>query len=280
LLRVLIRLLAKLPVSTQARLGSAIGQALYYLAARRRHIAQTNLRLCGFTDPTLAKAHFAAYGRALLEHAFLWHAPMAAVRDYVQLSGEDNWRQHVGTRPIIWLCPHFVGLDAVGIRITCDDLGASMYSRQTNATLDALVRQGRERFGKARLFSRQDGVRPILRALKEQVPFFYLPDMDFGARDAVFAPFFGVSAATITGVARLAKLSKAVVVPVIARQTATGYIGEFLPAWEDFPSGDDVLDATRVNQFIESQIVTQPEQYLWTHRRFKTRPEGEPSLYN
>jgi KDO2-lipid IV(A) lauroyltransferase len=141
------------------------------------------------------------------------------------------------------------------------------------------VRQGRERFGKARLFSRQDGIRPILRALKDGVPFFYLPDMDFGARDSVFVPFFGVPAATITGVSRLAKLSHAVVVPVIARQTEQGYEGEFFPAWENFPSGDEVADARRLNEFIETQVRTQVPQYLWTHRRFKTRPEGETSFY-
>ncbi|MEN9559394.1 MAG: hypothetical protein RLZZ502_605, partial [Pseudomonadota bacterium] len=129
-----IRVLACLPVRWQAKLGAAIGTVLYTLARRRRRIAETNLKLCGF-DPSLAKAHFAAYGRALLEHAFLWHAPREKIIDYVRLTGEPHWQQYVGKRPIIWLCPHFVGLDAVGIRITCDTLGASMYSKQSRPTL-------------------------------------------------------------------------------------------------------------------------------------------------
>jgi KDO2-lipid IV(A) lauroyltransferase len=106
--------------------------------------------------------------------------------------------------------------------------------------------------------------------------------MDFGPRDAVFVPFFGVQAATITGLARLTAISKAVVVPLITRQLpgGEGYVARFYPAWENFPSGDDIADARRMNAFIEARVREMPEQYYWVHKRFKTRPEGEPAIYD
>jgi Kdo2-lipid IVA lauroyltransferase/acyltransferase len=156
-----------------------------------------------------------------------------------------------------------------------------MYSTQSNANIDAMIRAGRERFGNATLFTRQEGIRPLIRELKKGVPFFYLPDMDFGARDSVFVPFFGVNAATITGLSRLCALTNAVVVPVIALQNKNGgYDARFYPAWSDFPSGNDEADALRLNQFIETRVLEAPAQYLWTHRRFKTRPPGENSVYD
>ena len=274
-----------LPPRTLAILGKGIGTFAFQLANSRRKICIRNLALC-FPHLTTAqvtrraKAHFRAYGQAMLEHAFLWRGDKQSIRNYVRITGEHLWREHVGKRPIIWLCPHFVGLDHVGIRITCNDHGASMYSTQSNPQIDAMIRAGRERFGNATLFTRQDGIRPVIRELKKGVPFFYLPDMDFGAKDSVFVPFFGVQAATITGLSRLCAMTNAVVVPVIALQNKNGgYDAKFYPAWENFPSGNDEADALRLNQFIEARVLEAPEQYLWTHRRFKTRPPGENSVY-
>jgi Kdo2-lipid IVA lauroyltransferase/acyltransferase len=117
--------------------------------------------------------------------------------------------------------------------------------------------------------------------MREGYPFYYLPDMDFGARESVFVPFFGVQAATLTAVSRLAKLTNAAVVPVIAtqRNDGSGYDVRFHPALENFPSGDDVADAKRINELVESYVLENIPQYLWTHKRFKTRPEGEKSVY-
>jgi Kdo2-lipid IVA lauroyltransferase/acyltransferase len=284
-LAALVRLVGLLPPQALAALGRGIGAIAFYLAKSRRRICLRNLSLC-FPNLTAAqielraKAHFRAYGQAMIEHAFLWQGSKEAIREYVRFVDEHHWLEHRGKRPIIWLCPHFVGLDHVGVRITCDYHGASMYSTQSNPEIDAMIRAGRERFGNAALFTRQDGIRPVIRELKKGVPFFYLPDMDFGARDSVFVPFFGVKAATITGLSRLCALTNAVVVPVIARQNKNGgYDATFYPAWENFPSGNNEADALRLNQFIEARVVEAPEQYLWTHRRFKTRPEGEKSVY-
>ena len=147
--------------------------------------------------------------------------------------------------------------------------------------MNRVLLAGRTRFGSQRLFSRQEGVRPALAALKEGLPFYYLPDQDYGPRDAIFVPFFGVPAATITGLSRLAMLAGAAVVPCVTRMLpdGEGYELACYPAWEDFPTEDAAADTRRMNAFIEERVREMPEQYLWTHKRFKTRPAGEARWY-
>jgi KDO2-lipid IV(A) lauroyltransferase len=122
-------------------------------------------------------------------------------------------------------------------------------------------------------------MRRALKALKDGYPFYYLPDMDFGARDAIFAPFFGVSAATITGLSRLARATDARVVPVITRMTEDGYEVALQPPWTDYPGASVEADTVRMNAFIEAEVRKMPEQYYWVHKRFKTRPQGEKKPY-
>lgn len=283
------KLLSRLPLPVIAALSVPLATLGWWLAGPRRRVALTNLRLC-FPESSerervaIAKAHFRAYVQAALEHGFLWNASAERIRDYVTLHDEQQWRRfrdHDPHKPIIWLCPHFIGLDAAAIRISVDTSGCSLYSQQSNPDIDRLLLDGRTRFGHSKIIARNEGVKPIVRAMREGLPFYYLPDMDFGLRDSVFVPFFGVQAATITGVSRLAKLTGAVVVPVIATQRprGAGYDVRFHPAFTDFPSGDDVADAKRVNAFIEERVRENTAQYLWTHKRFKTRPPGAPSLY-
>jgi Kdo2-lipid IVA lauroyltransferase/acyltransferase len=261
----------------------------WHLAKSRRRVALTNLRLC-FPEKTeaervaIAREHFRAYVQAALEHGLLWHGSAASIRDYVSLHDEHHWqrfREGEHQRPVIWLCPHFIGLDAAAIRISVDRAACSMYSTQSNPDLNRLMYEGRMRFNPSKIFSRTEGIKPVIRAMREGYPFYYLPDMDFGARESVFVPFFGVPAATLTAVSRLAKLTNAVVVPVIVTQRprGAGYDVRFYPALEEFPSGNDVADATRINQLIEAHVLENLPQYLWTHKRFKTRPAGEQSFY-
>ncbi len=127
--------------------------------------------------------------------------------------------------------------------------------------------------------SRQEGLRSIIRVIKRGKPFYFLPDMDFGPRDAIFSPFFGVPAATITTLPRLAKLTGAAVLPLVTRQDGEGYVARLYPAWKDYPSGNLEADVRRMNAFIEERVLEMPEQYFWAHKRFKTRPPGEPSPY-
>ena len=283
------KFLAVLPIRAIAAISGPLSTIGWWLAKSRRRVALINLRLC-FPDlleserETIARQHFRAYMQAALEHGFLWNASGQRIRDYVSLHDEQQWKQFregENQRPVIWLCPHFIGLDAAAIRISVDTSGCSIYSEQSNPDLDQMMLAGRTRFGDSKIIARTEGVKPIIRAMKSGLPFYYLPDMDFGARDSVFSPFFGVKAATITGVSRLAKLTGAVVVPVIATQRpqGAGYDVRFYPAWDAFPSGDDEADARRLNAFIEDRVRENIAQYLWTHKRFKTRPPNEPSVY-
>jgi len=227
----------------------------------------------------LARGHFRAFTEALLDRGLIWWGSPERIRQKVRWINLHHYQNAAKNHPVILLAPHFVGLDAGGVLATMTWQIVSIYSRQKNRLLDAAILAGRSRFNQPLLLSRQDGVRQALRALGEHLPFYYLPDMDFGAKDAIFVPFFGVPAATVTAPARLAALSGARIVPCVTRLTRNGYDVELYPAWDDFP-GDDIAAATlRVNQFIEERVREMPEQYLWTHKRFKTRPPGAPKVY-
>jgi len=281
----LIWLLHLLPLAGLAPLGRALGLLLYAAARERRRVGRTNLRLC-FPEKSegerarLLRRHFQAFGRAVLERGIVWWSSRARVMRLVRIEGLEHWKAVEG-RPVIWLAPHFVGLDMGGTRLAAEYEATSMYSRQKDPRLDAILYHGRTRFVMPRLFSRQEGVRPLVKAMREGLPFYYLPDMDLGPRDSVFVPFFGVPAATITGLSRMARLAKAVVVPVVTRQLpgGRGYVLTFHPAWSDFPTTDARADARRMNAFIETCVLEMPEQYHWLHKRFKTRPPGEERFY-
>ena len=281
----LVWLLHFLPLSVLAPIGRSLGLLLYVITADRRRVGMINLRLC-FPDWSdkerrrLLRRHFQALSRAILERGYLWWSPKESVMRLVRIEGLENW-QAVADRPVIWFAPHFVGLDAGGGRIITEYRGSSMYSKQRNPVLDRILYHGRTRFVTPRLLSRQDGIRPLVRAIREGWPFYYLPDMDFGRRDSVFVPFFGVPAATITGLSRVARLAGATVVPVVTRQLPGdgGYVMRFYPAWEDFPTDDVEADARRMNAFVEERVREMPEQYHWLHKRFKTRPAGLDRLY-
>ena len=280
-----IWLLRLLPLMLLAPVGRGVGCLLYGLARARREVVLTNLKLC-FPDMDdaqrrgIARAHFQAFARSLLEHGILWWSSKVRVQKLVRIEGLEHW-QAVAGRPVIWLAPHFVGLDMGGIRMSLDTRVVSVYSRQKNPAFDQALLHGRTRFVMPLLLSRQDGIRPVVKAIREGLPFYYLPDMDFGARDSIFVPFFGVPAATITALSHMAKLARAVVVPAVTRQLpgAQGYELRFYPAWENFPTDDVQADTRRMNAFIEDCVREMPEQYYWVHKRFKTRPPGEGSPY-
>jgi len=281
----LIWLLHWLPLVLLAPLGRAAGLLLYALAGERRRVVLTNLRLC-FPDlreaqrVQLARNHFAVFTRSLLEHGILWWGSRERVLRMVRVEGLDHWLA-VRERPVIWLSPHFVGLDMGGIRLTAEFPLVSVYSKQKNPVFEAVLLHGRTRLGPTELYSRQDGIRPVAKAIKKGLPFYYLPDMDFGERDSMFVPFFGVPAATITGLARIAAMTGAVVVPAVTTQLpgGDGYVLRFYPAWDHYPGGDLAADTRRMNAFIEERVREMPEQYYWLHKRFKTRPPGEQKIY-
>jgi len=275
-----------LPLPILAAIGHAVGRLAAAVPSKRRCIVETNLRLC-FPDVAEATRHdwmrntFCAASRAALEHAILWWGSAARVRQLVQIENPEL-AQGDGVRPVIWLAPHFVGLDMGGIRLTMDAPLVSIYSRARNPIMGKLMLHGRTRFSDSPMFSRHDGVKPVLREIKRGLPFYYLPDQDYGPRDALFVPFFGIPTATVSALPRIARLTNAQVVPVVTRQLpgGRGYVLRCYPAWDNFPSDDLEADIIRMNAFIEDRVREMPEQYLWLHRRFKTRPPGEASLYD
>jgi KDO2-lipid IV(A) lauroyltransferase len=278
-------LLHWLPLPLQAALGDAFGGLLALLPGKRRHVAATNLALCFPDAPKTLRRRwlrqtFQASVRALLEHGVLWWGSEARLRRLIRI---DNPEAALGDgkQPVIWLAPHFVGLDMGGVRLTMDHHIASMYAPARNPVSDRFIRRGRTRFSDIVLISRREGLKATLQAIKSGLPFYYLPDQDHGRRNAVFVPFFGVSAATVSALPRLAKLTDAQIVPAVTRQLpwGRGYAVRFYPPWENYPSGDLEADVARMNAFIEDRIREMPPQYLWLHRRFKTRPAGEASLY-
>ncbi len=277
-----------LPARVLGALGSGLGALLYHLAGHRRHVADTNLRLC-FPEWDTARrrrvvqAHFRALGRSTLLETVSWWGSRSELERLARLEGREHYQARTG-QPVIWLAPHFLGLNIGGIRVTAEFAPAvSMYSTIKNPHLDQLMLHARTRFtgpgGKSEMYSRHDGIKPVIRAIRRGLPFYYLPDLDYGRKDAVFVPFFGVPAATITGLSRLARATHAVVIPCITHWDGRQYVTRFYPAWDDFPTQDVEADTRRMNAFIEDRIREMPEQYFWVHKRFKTRPEGEPGVY-
>jgi Kdo2-lipid IVA lauroyltransferase/acyltransferase len=282
----LLRAIAACPDVVARGLGLAVGEVLWWTAWRRKHIALTNLRLC-FPQWTaterkrVARAHFHLFMRSFFERFIVWTQSEERVRGLVSLEGWEHFEAHRG-RPVILLAPHFCGIDAGGIRLQLESSFAAMYAQQKSQVLTEAMTAGRSRFNGARMLLRNEGLRAAVRVIREGVPFYFLPDMDLGPRDAVFVPFFGQPAATVTSVARLARLTGAAIVPLVTRMTATGYVAQFYPAWFPAPGHgpeDEVREALRMNQFIEARVLEMPEQYLWTHRRFKSRPPGAGAVY-
>ncbi|MDP3537934.1 MAG: lipid A biosynthesis acyltransferase [Azonexus sp.] len=279
----LLWLLHWLPLPILRGVGGMLGRFLFAFGRERRNVALINLRLC-FPEMTeverekLVRQNFIAFSRAVLDRTLGWWASRERLERIIRIHGVEHLTDPEG-KPVILLSPHFVGLDAGAIRTSMLVRGCSVYSNQKNPVFNKLLYDGRRRFSDVLLLSRQDGMRKIIKAMKDGYRFYYLPDMDFGPRDSIFVPFFGVQAATIPGVSRLARLTGAKVVACITRQVADGYEVEVMPAWENFPGESVEADTEFVNRFIESQVLRMPEQYFWLHKRFKTRPPGEQRFY-
>ena len=272
-----------LPLRWIGALGAGLGSLLYRFG--RGRVTRINLALAfpGLGERErhdLGLRHFRMLGRNALELGIMvWGSEQDLLR-LTQHEGMEHLHAAAARGPVIVMAPHFIGLNMGGIRVAYEFPGtASIYSKQKNPVLDRIFLKARTRFGNPHLVSRQDGLRSVIRTIRSGKPFYFLPDMDFGIRDAIFSPFFGVPTATITALPRLAKLTGALIVPTVTRQVGDGYVVRCYPAWENYPSGDIEADVRRMNEFIEERVKEMPEQYFWAHKRFKTRPPGEPSPY-
>jgi Kdo2-lipid IVA lauroyltransferase/acyltransferase len=276
-------LLSWLPFRAVTVLGWILGILIAALPTSRRRIGQVNLRLA-LPDWTpaerskLLRRHFVAMVQMLLEYGYCWFASPDRLKRLMRIEGLEHLKALEGT-PVILMMPHFTGLDLAGLRVSLETPLVSIYSRQKDAWLDEFFRTRRLRLGTGIIFSGQQGTRAVIRALRDGYRLYYLPDQDFGHRDSVFVPFFGVNAATITGLSRMAAVAGAVVLPCYPRREVDGYTLVIEPPLADFPSADVTADAARMNAVIESQVRRQPHQYFWLHKRFKSRPEGEADFY-
>jgi KDO2-lipid IV(A) lauroyltransferase len=280
----LLRTLSVLPYKFIARLGMAVGTALYALPSRRKHIVLVNLGLC-FPEKTsrerrkLARDHFRHVVRSYLERGIQWFGNAQSIQRIVQIESKIDLDDDAAP-PTIFMGFHFVAIE-VGCMLYSTRLPvASLYTRMSNTALCDLARQQRGRFG-AEMIERATSARKIVGLLRSGKPVMLAPDMDHGVDNSVFVPFFGVPACTLTAVSRLARLGRARVVPFVT-EVLPNYQGYKLTIFEplaDFPSGSDAVDARRMNAFLEEQVVRFPEQYYWVHRRFKHRPPGMASVY-
>lgn len=274
-----------LPFRVIVAIGNGLGLLLYPFARARRRVGEINLKLCfpQMSDAArqqLVRAHFKMFLRGLIERSILWWSSAARINSLIRVEGIEHFEALKG-QPMILLTPHFVGMDVGGQWVAQRADTVCMYANQKSLYLTRLLKEKRARFGNQHLYSRQQGLRPILKGMRDNLPFIYPPDQDQGVKDGAFIPFFGVPAATMTSLPRIAQMTGAKVVPSITRVLpgGAGYVLTFYPAWENYPSGDDIADARRMNEFIEQRVLEMPEQYFWLHKRFKTRPEGDTKFY-
>ena len=279
-----MRVLAHVPLPALRALGWCLGQLLYVLAVPRRKVALRNLALC-FPEATAAQRRrwaretFVVFCQTWLDRSWLWFAPREVVQRRVRLQGALNELE--GDTPTIIFAPHFYGMDAGGTALTLHTPRAftSIFSTHPDPAVDAWFMAGRQRFGDVRMLNRADGVKPIISNLRKGGLLYLLSDMDFGPGESIFVPFYGVPTATAPSLPRFARLGRAKVIGMYTRLTPIGYVAEITPAWEGYPSEDVEADTAQMNLRLQSYIDTMPGQYYWVHKRFKTRPAGEPSVY-
>jgi KDO2-lipid IV(A) lauroyltransferase len=281
----LLWLLVQLPYTWLLVIGRWLGRLFYRVGHGRRHIVECNIDLCFPEMPEserqqLVKANFENYGIASLEVPMAWWWPQRRFNRLIRLQGLENITNLNGQGALL-LALHYTTLEVGAQAVNSATAIDGMYRPHKNAVYDYVQRKGRiGRNPQTEVYTRKD-VRGVMKALRRGRVIWYAPDQDYGPKQSVFAPFFGVNAATVTATAKFAQAGGAKVLPFthVRLPGSQGYLVTVHPPLENFPSGDEVADATRINGLVEGFIRQQPDQYLWAHRRFKTRPPGQPSVY-
>jgi KDO2-lipid IV(A) lauroyltransferase len=266
-------------------LGWSLGSLFYRFPSPSRRFSERNIELCfpnldAATRRELVQKSFRLFGFAVTSLSVAWWAPEWRLRKFVTIRNPQFLEDMIALgKNTILMAPHFIGLDMAGVRISADRKYVTMYRQSRNLLLEYLFHR-RSRFG-AVMIERMAGLKPLIRYIREGRPFYYLPDQDMGERASIFVPFFGIPAATVTALSRIAKSTNAVVIPCVARIRSdnAGWEAHLYPPLENFPTDDPEADARRMNQEIERWVREMPGQYMWAYRRFKTRPNNEPSLY-
>lgn len=281
---ILMRTLACLPYGIVARFGDALGAQLYKIPSKRKRVVHVNLRLCfpGRSDDEyehLALGHFRHVIRSYAERSIQWFGSASTIDKLVQIESAIDLEE-INPPPTIYMGFHFVAIEAGSMMYSLKHPVTALYTPMSSEWLDALAKRQRGRFG-AEMISRVTSARRTLEKLREGKPVMLAADMDFGYKDSVFVPFFGVQTCTLTSISRLAQVSGARVVPFVT-EVLPDYRGYKMTIFEplnDYPSSHPAMDARRMNAFLEDQILRMPEQYYWVHKRFKHRPPGEMSVY-
>lgn len=270
-------LLHLLPLPLLNLLGQWAGILFLRFGRERRTVTFANLRLCfplmsDLERRELMRQHYRAFGRAVVESTICWWGTKSRIRRLVKVEGEENLKALKGKR-FIFFAPHFCGIEQATMRLALDHTMTVIYVHQKNQVFDKFLSRRRLRFGEGRLLSRQEGVKPMIRAVRDGLALQLSPDLDLGPKESIFVPFFGMPAATVTALPRLAALCDAHIVPVVVTQLPgwRGYKLRIYPAWENYPTDDVEADVRHMNAFIEERILEQPEHYMWMHKRFKTR---------
>lgn len=282
-----LSLLQLLPAALRDGLAAAMGELQYRSGGRRRGMVELNLSLCfpqrsEAERAALAREHFHAWARAMVDQpALWWDVGCRLPGRRCRVDGLEHIRdQRAAGHTVILLCAHSTAIDFGGVAVADQLPQAGFVNRLKNPVLDWLVHVSRDRY-EGVVLKRDQGLRPMLKAAREQGALFYAPDEDFGARDSVFVPFFGQPKATLATLGRLARALDAAVVPMYAWYEASErrYRVHLAAPLADFPSGDAETDARAMNAALEAQIMHAPAHYLWRYRLFRSRPDGSRLEY-
>ncbi len=281
----LLRLSVYLPRALFSVLGFLLGDLFYLTSKKRRSIVKTNIRLAfpewnQARQDHLVRAHFRVLMQTVLDIPVLWWASPKYLDQFIRITGLENYKKyHDQGRHIILLTGHFVALEFGGVMTSRNFPQIGLIKPARNKLINWFIHRGRSRFG-ARLFLRRSGLRSLVRSIKSGYGFYYLPDEDHGPDKSVFVPFLGSEAATITGAAKLVKLCDAVALPAYIKRLARGgYELIFQPPLEDFPTGNEYNDAKTISEQLEKHVRDVPAQYMWTFRRYRSRPDNKPRPY-
>jgi len=272
-----------IPFSAQVIIGKAIGKLIYPFMSKLRSTAYSNISHC-FPEKkqpqvnAMVKRHFEAIGVSLFETANAYYASDKKINRLLTVNNEQYFTEALKKEGgIILLCSHFMPLMLGSRALLLSHKIANIYRPQNNKLFDQAMVKGYKKHGAVMIKSTD--TRSIIKAINNSLPIWYAPDQDLGEKNSVFAPLFGISTATASATARLAKNNSTRVIPYSFIRTKKGYEMSFGKQLLDYPSDNPVIDATATNIILEKQIKKTPEQYLWIHRRFKTRPEGAENFY-
>ena len=284
ILVLLMRVGVFVPFRLQVLFGKIIGKLIYPVMTELRKTAYSNISNC-FPDKKqpqvtlLVKQHFEAIGISLFETANAYFASDKKIKKMLTINNEQHFTEALKKEGgIILLGSHFMPLMLGSRALLIKHTIANIYRPQNNQLFDQVMVKGYVKNGAVMI--KNTDIRSILKAINNSLPIWYAPDQDLGKNNSIFAPLFGIQTATASATSRLAKNNNTRVIPYFFIRTKHGYEMSFDKPLKNYPSGDAIKDASKTNQILEKQILKNPEQYLWIHRRFKTRPEGEENFYS